>query len=79
MRVLFKTYGPGKTLLGKIVLRPESFEESEALRAFLEHVKSRQAGQRSYDIVFKNPDVRRIGADEVVPALRSLIGGGEQA
>lgn len=69
MRVEFRKYELGRTLAGKIVMRPESFEEQVELDAFRTHVGNRQTG-RKFDVVFRP---RKAGPDEIAVALKKVV------
>ena len=57
-----------KPLAGKIILRPESPEEEQALRMFREHVSSPQKG-RKFEIVFRR---RAVGPGTIHRLLQEV-------
>ena len=69
MRVEYRLWQDiSKPLAGKIILRPETTEEEQALRVFREHVCSPQKG-RKFEIVFKR---RVVGPAEMHRILQGV-------
>lgn len=57
-----------KPIAGKMILRPETTEEEQALRLFREHVGSPQRG-RKFEIIFKR---RVVGPREMTGVLQGV-------
>lgn len=70
MRVEYRLWHEAERLLaGKVILRPESPEEEQALRAFREHVGSPQKG-RKFEIVFRR---RVVGPGTIHEILKQKV------
>lgn len=67
MRVEYRCWlDTTKPFAGKIILRPETPEEEQALRLFREHVGSPQRG-RKFEIIYRR---RVVGPQEIADILR---------
>lgn len=69
MRIEYKLWHEiERPLAGKIILRPESPEEEQALRMFRDHIASPQKG-RKFEIVFKR---RVVNASQIHQLLQGV-------
>lgn len=65
-------FDASKPFAGKIILRPETSEEEQALMAFRAHVASNQRG-RKFEIIYKR---RVVGPEQMTRVLNEVSKSG---